>query len=208
MTEVTRVPLQPIASGSLLKFFLGVIVGAALASAVAWYIARPASVDVETITAGTGATPAEGDAVFVDYVGKLEDGTVFDQSPPRGEIPEQIAHLIPQGTYMELGGVVPGFREALMQMQKGGRYTVTVPAEKAYGASPPPGSPIPANAALTFDVTLHEIMTPEQVQERLAQINAIAGQLAPPEGAEGAAAGAAAPPAGAPASPPVTAPAQ
>jgi FKBP-type peptidyl-prolyl cis-trans isomerase FkpA len=204
MTEVTRVPLQPIASGSLLKFFLGVIVGAALASAVAWYIARPASVDVETISAGTGENPKEGDAVFVDYVGKLEDGTVFDQSPPRGDIPAEIAALIPEGSYMELGGVVPGFREALLQMQKGGVYTVTIPAELAYGANPPAGSPVPPNADLTFDVTLHEIMTPEQVQERLAQINAITSQMAPPEGAEGAA-----PPAGAaPAPAPAPAPAQ
>lgn len=199
MAEVTRVPLQPVASGSLLKFFLGVIVGAALASAVAWYLARPASVDVETITAGTGENPKEDSAVFVDYVGKLEDGTVFDQSPPRGDIPEQIAHLIPQGSYMELGGVVPGFRDALLQMQKGGHYTVHIPAELAYGANPPAGSPVPPNADLTFDVTLHEIMSPAQVQERLAQINAITSQMAPPEGAEGGAAAPAEAPAPAPA---------
>lgn len=199
MTEVTRVPLQPVEKGSLLKFFLGVIVGAALASAAAWYIARPASVDVETITAGTGENPKEDSAVFVDYVGKLEDGTVFDQSPPRGDIPQQIAHLIPQGSYMELAGVVPGFKQALMEMQKGGHYTVHIPAELAYGANPPAGSPVPPNADLTFDVTLHEIMSPAQVQERLAQINAITSQMAPPEGAEGAAGGAAAAPAPAPA---------
>jgi hypothetical protein len=59
---------------------------------------------------------------------------------------------------------------------------------------------VPPNADLTFDVTLHEIMSPAQVQERLAQINAITSQMAPPEGAEGAAGGAAAPaPAPAPA---------
>ena len=205
MTEVTRVPLQPIAGGSLIKFFLGVIVGAALASGVAWWMARPASVDVETITAGTGANPAEDSAVFVDYTGKLEDGTVFDQSPPRGDIPAQIAHLIPQGSYMELSGVVPGFRDALLQMQKGGHYTVHIPAELAYGANPPAGSPIPANADLTFDVTLHEIMTPAQVQERLAQIQAITSTMPAPEGAEGGAAPAA--PA-APAPEPAPAPAQ
>ncbi|MXO72715.1 FKBP-type peptidyl-prolyl cis-trans isomerase [Alteraurantiacibacter buctensis] len=195
MAEVTRVPLQPTDKGSLIKFFLGVIVGAALAGAVAWYIARPASVDVETITAGTGENPKEDSAVFVDYVGKLDDGTVFDQSPPRGDIPEQIADLIPQGSYMELAGVVPGFREALLQMQKGGRYTVHIPAELAYGANPPAGSPVPPNADLTFEVTLHEIMSPQQVQERLAQINAITSQMAPPEGAEGGAEGAAPAPA-------------
>jgi FKBP-type peptidyl-prolyl cis-trans isomerase FkpA len=50
---------------------------------VAWFLTRPDTVDVETVTAGTGESPKEDDAVFVDYVGKLEDGTVFDQSPPR-----------------------------------------------------------------------------------------------------------------------------
>lgn len=189
MTEVTRVPLQPIASGSLMKFFLGVLVGALLAGGVAWFLARPATVDVDVVTAGEGPSPQEGDAVFVDYVGKLEDGTVFDQSPPRPEIPAEIAELIPQGSYMELGGVVPGFRDALMQMQKGGVYTVTIPAELAYGANPPAGSPIPPNADLTFEVTLHEFMTQEALQARAMQINQImaASQGAAGEGGEGAA---------------------
>ncbi len=195
MTEVTRVPLQPIASGSLMKFFLGVLVGALLAGGVAWFLARPASVDVDVVTAGEGPSPQEGDAVFVDYVGKLEDGTVFDQSPPRPEIPAEIAELIPQGSYMELGGVVPGFRDALMQMQKGGVYTVEIPAELAYGANPPAGSPIPPNADLIFEVTLHEFMTQEELQARAMQINQImaASQGAAGEGGEGAAPAAPAP---------------
>jgi FKBP-type peptidyl-prolyl cis-trans isomerase FkpA len=195
MTEVTRVPLQPIASGSMMKFWLGVLVGALLAGAVAWFLTRPDTVDVETVTAGTGESPKEDDAVFVDYVGKLEDGTVFDQSPPRPEIPAEIADLIPQGSYMELSGVVPGFREAILQMQKGGVYTVTIPAELAYGANPPAGSPIPPNADLTFDVTLHDFFTQEQLQERAMQINQVMAQAqaAAGEGGEGAPAPAPAP---------------
>jgi FKBP-type peptidyl-prolyl cis-trans isomerase FkpA len=193
MTEVTRVPLQPVEKGSLLKLFLGILLGVAIAGPAGWYFGRGPQVDVDTITPGTGENPKEDSAVFIDYIGKLEDGTVFDQSPPRADIPQQIAHLIPQGTYMELASLVPCFREALMEMQKGGHYTVECPAEKAYGPNPPAGSPVPPNADLTFDVTLHEIMSPAQVQERLAQINAITSQMAPPEGAEGAAGGAPAP---------------
>lgn len=194
MAEVTRVPLPDIAKGSMAKFILGVLVGAALASAVAWFLARPGTVDVDVITAGEGPSPTAEDVVFVDYVGKLEDGTVFDQSPPRPEIPAQIASLIPQGAYLEMGGVVPGFRDALLQMQKGGHYTVNIPAELAYGANPPAGSPIPANADLTFDITLHDFMTQEQLAERAAQINAIMAE-AQGEGGEGGA------PAAAPAAP-------
>ncbi|TIX51302.1 FKBP-type peptidyl-prolyl cis-trans isomerase [Alteraurantiacibacter aquimixticola] len=182
MAEVTRVPLQPIAKGSLMKFWLGVLVGALLAGAVAWFVTRPDTVSVTTLTAGEGPTPQEGDAVFVDYVGTLEDGTEFDRSPPMGEIPEQIRDLIPQGSYMELDGVVPGFREGLLQMQKGGTYRVEIPSEMAYGPNPPPGSPIPANADLTFEVTLHEFMTQEQLQARADQINAVMAEVMAAEG--------------------------
>jgi len=73
--------------------------------------------------------------------------------------------------------VVPGFREGLLQMQKGGRYIIEIPAELAYGATPPPGSPIPANADLTFNVTLHDFMTPEELEARSAQINAVMAQV-------------------------------
>ena len=147
MAEVTRVPLPDIAKGSMAKFILGVVLGVALGVGGAWLYARPDSVDVDVITAGEGPSPQAEDVVFVEYVGKLEDGTVFDQSPPRPEIPAQIADLIPEGAYLEMGGVVPGFRDALLQMQKGGHYTVTIPAELAYGANPPAGSPIPPTAS-------------------------------------------------------------
>lgn len=195
MVEVTRVPLQPIEKGAMLKFWLGVIVGALLAAGVSWYLNREPTVEVDVITAGTGPNPQEGDVVFVEFTGKLPDGTVFDQSPPRGQVPPQIAHLIPQGTFMELSGLVPGFRQAILQMQKGGKYKVEIPAQLAYGANPPPGSAIPPNADLTFEVTLHEFFTQEQLQERIAQINAIMA-ASQAEGSNGASA------APAPASPP------
>ena len=81
MAEVTRVPLQPVSRNPLIMLILGIFIGAALASGVAWWLARPATVDVEEVAAGTGASPKETDVVFVKYVGKLEDGTEFDRSP-------------------------------------------------------------------------------------------------------------------------------
>ena len=178
MAEVTRVPLPDIAKGSMAKFILGVLVGAALASAVAWFLARPDTVDV-----------------LMDYTGKLEDGTVFQESPSRDGIPPQIAALIPEGGLpMAVSGVIPGLRDALLEMQVGGRYTVEIPAELAYGASPPAGSPIPPNANLIFDVTLYAIKTQEEMGVIEQQAQAIMMEL---QGAEG---GAAAP--GAPAAPP------
>ena len=79
MAEVTRVPLQPIAKGSLAKLWLGLLLVLALAAGLAYW-AMPAGVEVDTLTEGEGPTPSESDVVFVKYTGKLPDGTVFDLS--------------------------------------------------------------------------------------------------------------------------------
>jgi FKBP-type peptidyl-prolyl cis-trans isomerase FkpA len=168
MAEVTRVPLQPTSRNSLIMLILGILIGAALASGVAWWMARPATVDVEEIRAGTGGNPKATDVVFVKYVGKLADGTEFDRSPAQSQWP--IPGIMPEGVPMQLEGVVPGFKDAIMQMQKGGKYTVTIPAEKAYGANPPPGSPIPPNADLTFEMELVDFMPLADAEAKVQQL--------------------------------------
>ena len=163
MTEITRVPLQPIAKGSLTKLWLGVAAAVALGAGLAW-AAVPAGVTVDTVQAGTGASPGEKDVLFVKYTGKLADGTVFDEwSPP----PIPVEGFFPEGSPLFMGNVVPGFREAAMQMQKGGKYQIEIPASKAYGDSPPQGSSVPPGADLTFDVELIEFMSEEDFQRRL-----------------------------------------
>ena len=162
MTEITRVPLQPIAKGSMAKLWLGILIGLALAGALAWSL-KPKGVDVETLTEGSGAHPGPSDVVFVKYTGKLEDGTVFDQSK---ELPFPTGGLLPEGMPMQVSGVVPGFAEGLQKMQKGGKYRLTIPSEKAYGATPPPGAPIPPNADLVFDVELIDFMTEADAPRR------------------------------------------
>lgn len=94
------------------------------------------SVDV---TLGTGSFVATANStVTVRYVGKLADGTTFDQS---------------ESARFNLAGTVPGFRLGVAGMKIGGRRTITVPPNLAYGAYPPSSS-IPPCATLTFDVTL------------------------------------------------------
>ena len=41
---------------------------------------------------------------------------------------------------------IPGFSEALAQMQEGGRYKVHIPSKLGYGHEPPAGGPIPPDA--------------------------------------------------------------
>jgi FKBP-type peptidyl-prolyl cis-trans isomerase FkpA len=175
MTEITRVPLQPVRKGSLLKLWLGVAAALAVAGGVA-YASRYQGVEVEQLSAGTGANPTMEDVVLVNYVGRLENGTEFD----RGE-------RVP----MSLDQVVPGFAQGITKMQKGGKYRITIPAAMAYGAeekrNPQTGQVvIPANSDLVFDVDLvdfksrGEIMRQQQMLQQLQQLQGQAGAAAPP----------------------------
>lgn len=192
MTEITRVPLHPIAKGSLTKLWLGVIAAVVLALGVAW-AAMPAGVQVETVTAGSGPSPTASDVVFIRYTGKLTDGTEFDKSR---DLPLPVEGILPKGTPMQVSGSIPGFSQALQKMQKGGTYVVRIPAKLAYGATPPPGAPIPPNADLVFDVELVDFMSEADAQRRIQALQQMMqlqqGGSAP--GAPGAPQGA--PPAG------------
>lgn len=65
----------------------------------------------------------DGHRVSVHYVGRLQDGTVFDSS--EGQEPIRFT----------LGAqeVIPGFEEAVRGMEEGESRATTIPAEKAYG---------------------------------------------------------------------------
>ena len=148
---------------------MAVLLGAGLA-----WAAVPKGLDVTTVTAGTGDSPKLGDVVFVKYVGKLTDGTEFDRSQPLPVPPG----LFPEGNplLLEEGAIIDGFIEGLTQMQKGGSYVLTIPAEQAYGAEPPPGSPIPANADLVFEVDVVDFMSREDFQARANALQQMMGQ--------------------------------
>jgi hypothetical protein len=133
MTEITAVPIKPIAKGSLTKLWIGVILAMLVGAGLAW-AAVPRGLDVDTQVAGTGDMPKLGDVMFLKYKGKLAaDGTMFDESR---DIPLPVEGIFPEGTPfpIEEGQTIPGFFEGLQQMQKGGKYTLFIPAEKAYGA--------------------------------------------------------------------------
>ena len=156
MTEVTRVPLQPIAKGSLTKLWLGVAAAILLAAGLAW-AAVPQGVSVEELQAGTGPNPAPTDVVLVNYVGKLADGTVFDEG---------------RATPLPLEGMIPGFAKGAVQMQKGGKYLVEIPSELGYGdedkVNPMTGQvAIPAGSDLVFEIELLDFMSFQEFQQRM-----------------------------------------
>ena len=68
--------------------------------------------------------PAQsGDAVAVEYEGRLEDGTVFDSSAGRAPL------LFTVGA----GDVLPMFESAVIGLEVGEKASVTIPPEDAYG---------------------------------------------------------------------------
>lgn len=191
MAEVTRVPLKPISKGSLLMLILGIVIGVGLSAAYA-YLTVP-RVRVDTVTAGSGDHPKPTDVVFVRYTGKLDDGKVFDQSQ---DLPLPVQGILPKGTPLPLENMLPGFRDALVKMQKGGKYVAKIPASMAYGATPPAGSPIPPNADLTFEIELIDFMPMSEAEAKFQQLQRM--MMSQQQGAPGAQGGAAPAPTPAP----------
>jgi FKBP-type peptidyl-prolyl cis-trans isomerase len=99
---------------------------------------------IKDVVVGTGAEAKNGNLVEVNYTGKLADGKVFDSSIPRGQ---------PIPFTLGIGQVIPGWDQGILGMKVGGKRTLTIPANLAYGASGA-GDVIPPNATLYFDVEL------------------------------------------------------
>lgn len=148
MTEVTRVPLQPIAKGALSKLWIGVAAAALAAGGIAW-ASMPASVSVKTIQAGQGLYPTKEDVALVNYKGMLADGTVFDQG---------------QQVPLALSEVIPGFTQALEQMQRGGKYRIVIPSELGYGDEQ--AGQIPPGSDLTFEIELLDFKSRAEIEQQ------------------------------------------
>lgn len=160
--SVSQVPLRPLKRGALAKLWLGMALLIAAALLLAWTGAgamrgetTASGLGFRTIQAGEGPFIKPVDGVLINYAGRLEDGTEFDSSGG-------------QPVPMIAGQVIPGFAEALQMMQKGGRYTIRIPGELAYGANPPPNSPIPPNAPLEFDVEIVQIVPDAALMQQAA----------------------------------------
>ncbi|HEX5744251.1 MAG TPA: FKBP-type peptidyl-prolyl cis-trans isomerase [Candidatus Saccharimonadales bacterium] len=99
---------------------------------------------------GDGAAVKPGATVTVDYTGAVAaTGVIFQSSKDTG-----------QPVSFSLKEVIAGWSQGIPGMKEGGVRRLLIPAGLAYGENPPPGSGIPANADLVFDVTLRSIDKP------------------------------------------------
>ena len=97
------------------------------------------------VTPGEGRSPKATDTVKVNYRGTLLDGTEFDSSYKRNEPIE-----------FPLNGVIKGWTEGLQLIKEGGKITLFIPSNLAYGPRGAGGA-IGPDETLIFDVELLKI---------------------------------------------------
>ena len=151
--SVAEAAHRPARAGRTVALWLAflVIIGAGVG--LAWVGAgalRPeitaSGLQFRTIKAGKGDPIGPQDAALLDYIGTLDDGTVFDASQNHGG---------PQP--FTVGAVFPGFGEAMTRMKEGGHYKFTMPPRLAFGDKPPPQG-FPRDSNLTFEVQVRKIV--------------------------------------------------
>ena len=107
-------------------------------------------IQITNIVEGEGKEIINHSKIQVHYTGKLQDGTKFDSSYDRGQ---------PFIFQIGLREVIKGWEIGLMGMKVGGKRTLIIPPELAYGERGA-GDLIPPNATLTFDVEIIDVKAP------------------------------------------------
>lgn len=91
------------------------------------------------LTPGKGPKAGQNGSVQVRYIGRLPDGTVFDQNT--------------QAQWFRLDSVINGWRSALQQMPTGAKWRLVIPSAQAYGADGA-GDLIAPFTPLVFEIEL------------------------------------------------------
>jgi FKBP-type peptidyl-prolyl cis-trans isomerase FkpA len=117
-------------------------------SAPAIVVANPASLVVTDLVPGAGATAASGNKLTVNYTGWYYSATATDHKGAQfdsGAI----------GFTLGAGAVIAGWDQGLVGMKVGGKRSLAIPSNLAYGSAG--RGPIPPNAGLLFEVELTRV---------------------------------------------------
>ena len=101
-------------------------------------------------TVGNGLEVKNHSKLSVHYIGRLEDNTVFDSSYDRGQFFD-----------FQIGvrKVILGWETGLLGMREGGKRTIFIPYQLAYGDSGA-GNLIPPKSNLIFDIQVIKVIPP------------------------------------------------
>ena len=99
-------------------------------------------VATQILEPGTGVRKAQaGDIITINYVGKLEDGTIFDTNDSDTQ---------PLVFGISAGTVITGLSKGVIGMVVGEKRQLNIPAQLAYGEKETPE--IPANSKLIYEI--------------------------------------------------------
>lgn len=110
-------------------------------------VTLPSGLQYKILTAGQGKKPLETDTVLCNYKGTFLDGTEFDSSAEGGK-------PVP----IDIKGIIPGMKEALLLMPVGSKWQIVIPAALAYGDHGA-ANVIGPNATLIFEIELVSIQS-------------------------------------------------
>ena len=131
-----------------LSFFVSLAILALFNGNLAFSSEKELKITIEQ--EGFGDSAEIGMSVSVHYTGKLEDGTEFDSSIPRGQ---------PFTFTLGAGQVIKGWDLGVEGMKIGEKRSLVIPPHLGYGIRGA-GATIPPNATLTFDIELLEVTMP------------------------------------------------
>lgn len=111
-------------------------------------------------TDGGGTVAANGNLVTVQYTGYLYSETAAEHKGTQFETSRSTDPTKPDSPIafkLGVGAYIVGWDKGIVGMKVGGKCTLIIPADMAYGAvarTSNTGVAIPANSALVFDVEL------------------------------------------------------
>ena len=100
---------------------------------------------VEVLKSGSpgGRRPDRMDLARVTYKGSLIDGTIFEDNTQ-------------EAVWIPVGGVIPGWSQAMKMMRPGDKWRIVIPPQLGYGKEGNPPD-IGAMATLIFELEIHEL---------------------------------------------------
>lgn len=122
---------------------------------------------------GTGEKINNSNVAVVNYTGKtLDSAIVFDSN-----IDPKFGHAQPYEVYVsQLGSVIFGWSDALVQLKKGSKATIYIPSSLAYGKTG--NGKIKPNENLIFDIEVINVVTEEEQMAKMKQMEETTRRLA------------------------------
>jgi len=167
MSEVTAVPIRPIARGSMVKLWLGLLLLCLAGAALAWVgtagqqvIELEHGVRMRVISEGHGPLMTDQDVMLVTY--RLHVG---DLSAPVLQDSETVGQGQPFPA--TTSQVYPGFADGLRHMRAGGRYILWLPPGTHVTGPVPPAAGFTEHDTLVFE--LHTLQLGAGLAQELQQ---------------------------------------